>query len=64
MKLSIEDCIDLRAALVTLTPRQRAALLWRLDGYTQREIGERLTVKRSAVSRLLLRAAQRLCAQM
>ena len=62
--MSAEECIDLKAALVTLTPRQRAALLWRQEGYTYREIGERLTVGKSAVSRLLCRAVLRLRAGM
>lgn len=54
--LSIDEAIDLRAALDALTPRQREALDWRLMGYTHREIGDRLTVGRSAVSHLLIRA--------
>lgn len=54
--LDIDDELDLRDALDALTPRQREALDWRLLGYTHREIGDRLTVGRSAVSHLLFRA--------
>ena len=57
--LDIDEELDLRDALDALTPRQREALVIRLEGYTQQEIGERLTVCQSAVSRLLTRARQR-----
>lgn len=57
--MSIEERIDLKDAIAELTPRQKEALAWRLEGHTQQEIADRLTVSQPAVSCLLFRAKSR-----
>lgn len=52
--------IDLERATARLTQKQRVALWLWLCGHTQEAIGERLGVTQQAVSRLVLRAADRI----
>ena len=55
------DRLDLRAALTTLSPRERSVVAWRFgEDLTQVEIGERLGVSQMQVSRILRRAFDRL----
>ena len=48
--------LDLRDACGRLTARQRQVMALTLDGYTQREIGERMGIEQSVVSRHLTAA--------
>jgi len=52
--------IDLERACRGLTARQRQALALWLQGYTQREIGEMMGIRRWTVCGLLRRAFRRL----
>ena len=52
----VDVIIDMKRAMTELTPKQREALdLW-LQGYTQKEIGERLGITHSSVCRRLQNA--------
>ncbi len=54
-----QQLAQLHALLQELPPHVRKALLWnRLDGLTQREIGERLGVSESMAGRYILRALE------
>jgi len=56
--------IDLRRALPCLTEKQAEALgLW-IEGYSQREVGERLGVSQQAVARLIARGLSAIRATM
>lgn len=50
----------LEGAISTLTPRQKEALLLRLQGYSIAEIGERLGVEENAANQLLVKAREKL----
>ena len=57
---AIDLRLDLQRACARLTERQRAVLALVLEGYTQREIGERLGIERSVVARHLAAAQGKL----
>jgi RNA polymerase sigma factor (sigma-70 family) len=59
---TLDDAIDMEAAIDTLTERQRDTLALWLLGYTQQEIAEKMGVNQSTVSRRLGRAVHILSA--
>lgn len=53
---AIDERLDVERALLELTDKQRAAVLLVMQGYTHREIAERLGIARESVTLRLLRA--------
>ena len=56
----VDDLLDIRAACATLTDRQREVLALSVEGYTQREIGERLGIAQQTVGETLAAAREKL----
>jgi len=59
---AVEELMDVECAMARLTPRQREVLLLTVMGWTQEEIGERLGIERSVVTRHLAAARRNLAA--
>lgn len=53
---AIDQAIDIERALAALTAKQREAVTLAMQGYTHREIAERLGIARESVTLRLLRA--------
>ena len=59
---ALDDLVDVRRAVARLTARQREVLALTVAGWTQEEIGERLGIERSVVTRHLAAARRNLAA--